>query len=195
MVYETLTLKVPADEMPKDLKPRVETVLTELVLMITTRLLERRRERIQQLVDILTQDVEIRELDARQARMRANAVRAVLSGAEWLTAETIGKLGEFSKSNLAAPANRWKKEGKTFAILHQGQDRFPRYALDETYRPLPSMEPILAILGPVSSWSIAAWFESTNGWLKNRRPRDMIATDPRGVLRAAERFFSSGDHG
>jgi hypothetical protein len=98
---------------------------------VTSRVKARRRERLEQLVDVLTQDVRIRELDVRHAQMQARAVQAVLENSEWLTAEQIGELGAFSKSNLAAPANRWKQEGKIFALPYQGQDRFPRYALDQ----------------------------------------------------------------
>lgn len=90
---------------------------------------------------------KIREIDVRHAQMQARAVQSVLEHTGWLTAEQIGELGGFSISNLAAPANRWKQERKIFALPRQGQDRFPRYALDEGYRPLPVMESILEALG------------------------------------------------
>lgn len=89
----------------------------------------------------------------------------MLENGEWLTAEQIGELGGFSKSNLAAPANRWKQEGKIFALSHQGQDRFPRYALDETYRPLPGIAPVMKALGAISPWRMAAWLSQLmRGW-------------------------------
>src|SRR6185312_2371617 len=128
-------------------------------------------------------------------QMQARAVQAVLERGEWLTAEQIGELGGFSKSNLAAPANRWKQEGKIFALPYQGQDRFPRYALDEAYRPLPAIGPVLAALGAISPWRVAAWFESTNAWLRNRRPRECVALEPEVVLEAASQYRSSGMHG
>ena len=103
------------------------------------------------------------------AQKSAKALEEVLENSEWLTAEKISERGKFSPSNLAAPANRWKLEGKIFAIPYQGKDRFPRYGLDEGFRPIPILESVLKLLGPVSPWRIAVWFESTNAWLDNRR--------------------------
>src|SRR6185312_4291266 len=128
-------------------------------------------------------------------QMQARAVQAVLEHGEWLTAEQIGELGGFSKSNLAAPANRWKQERKIFALPHQGQDRFPRYALDEAYRPLPAIETVLQLLGAISPWRMAAWFESSNAWLRNRRPRECVGLAPEEVLEAARHYRGSGTHG
>ena len=192
---DTVTLTFAAHDLPSEFRPDVESVLRELVPVVTSRVKARRRERLVQLVDVLTQDVRIRELDVRHAQMQARAIQAVLENSEWLTAEQIGELGGFSNSNLAAPANRWKQERKIFALPYQGQDRFPRYALDETYRPLPGVEPAMKALGAISPWRIAAWFESVSAWLGNRRPRECIAVEPETVLQAAGHYRNSGMHG
>jgi hypothetical protein len=192
---DTLTLTLTAQDLTSELKPEVQSVLQGLVPVVTSRVKARRRERLEQLVDVLTQDVKIRELDVRHAQMQARAVQAVLEHGEWLTAEQVGELGGFSKSNLAAPANRWKQERKIFALPYQGQDRFPRYALDEAYRPLPIIGPVLEALGTISPWRAAAWFESTNAWLNNRRPRECVVLEPEVVLLAAGHYRTSGTHG
>lgn len=192
---DTVTLTFAAHDLPSEFRPEVEGVLRGLVPVVTSRVKARRRERLEQLVDVLTQDVRIRELDVRHAQMQARAVKAVLENSEWLSAEQIGELGGFSKSNLAAPANRWKQEGKIFALPYQGQDRFPRYALDEVYRPLPGVEPVMKALGAISPWRIAAWFESVNAWLGNRRPRECVAVEPETLLQAAGHYRNSGMHG
>lgn len=192
---DTVTLIIAAQDVPSAFKPEIESVLRGLVPVVTSRVKARRRERLEQLVDVLTQDVKIRELDVRHAQMQARAVQSVLEHTEWLTAEQIGKFGGFSKSNLAAPANRWKQDSKIFALPYQGQDRFPRYALDEAYRPLPVIEAVLGALGAISPWRVAAWFESSNAWLTNRRPRESVALEPEAVLEAAQHYRSSGTHG
>jgi hypothetical protein len=192
---DTVTLTLAAQDLPSEIKPEVESVLQGLVPVVTSRVKARHRERLEQLVDVLTQDVKIRELDVRHAQMQARAVQAVLEHSEWLTAEQIGELGGFSKSNLAAPANRWKQDRKIFALPYQGQDRFPRYALDEAYRPLPVVETVLEALGAISPWRVAAWFESSNSWLTHRRPRECVALEPESVLQAASYYRSSGTHG
>jgi hypothetical protein len=192
---DSVTLTIATQDLPSEFKPQVESVLRGLVPLVTSRVKARHRERLEQLVDVLTQDVKIREVDVRHAQMQARAVQAVLEHSEWVTAEQIGELGGFSKSNLAAPANRWKQERKIFALPYQGQDRFPRYALDEAYRPLPVVEAVLQALGAISPWRIAAWFESTNAWLGNRRPRECLALEPEGVLETSRRYRGSGTHG
>lgn len=195
MAENTLVLRIPPDEeVPGALKSEVESVLTELVPVVTARVKEKRRTDLELLIEALMRGVELRSLDVRHARMQARALQAVLENSEWLTAEEIGEYGKFSPSNLAAPANRWKQEGKIFALPHQGQDRFPRYGLDEVFRPVPELKAVLNVLGPISPWRISVWFESTNAWLNNQRPRERLDTDPMSVLRAAERYRNIG-HG
>jgi hypothetical protein len=188
MTADTLILRIPFADLPRELKPQVESVLAELAPVVASRVKEKRRTDFELLVDALMRGVTLRSLDVRHAQMQTRALQAVLENAEWLTADEIGKRGGFSASNLGAPANRWKQEGRIFALPYHGQDRFPRYGLDEAFRPLPSLESILKALGPISPWRVAVWFESTNAWLGNRRPRERLDTDPESVLRAAERY-------
>lgn len=191
---DTLVLKLNAQTVPSVLRPEVEHILSALAPMVVERVGQKRQEKFRSLVEALVEDVQLREVDLRRARMQAAALKAILESAEWLTAEQIGALGGFSKSNLAAPAHRWKKDGKIFAVGYEGQDRFPRYSLDETLRPLPGMAPVLSALGNISPWRVAAWFESRNAWLGDRRPKELIASAPQSVLEAA-RHYLSGGHG
>jgi hypothetical protein len=194
MSSDSIVFRIPSGKIPPDVKPEVEHVLAELVPLIAERVKEKRQQDFQYLLDALMRGVKLRTLDISRAQQEAKALEAILENAEWLTADEIGQRGQFSPSNLAAPANRWKQEGKIFAVPYQNQDRFPRYGLDEAYRPLPGLEPVLERLGPISPWRIAAWFESTNAWLKNRRPRQLLAAEPEQVLRAAERYRNAS-HG
>jgi hypothetical protein len=190
----TLVLKLKPQTVPRALRSEVEDILSALAPMVAECVGEKRQGRFRTLVEVLTEGVRLREMDLRRARMQAAALKAILENTEWLTAEHIGTLGGFSKSNLAAPAHRWKKEGRIFAVPYEGQDRFPRYGLDETLRPLPGMAPVLSALGNISPWRIAAWFESRNAWLGDRLPRELITTEPQLVLEAA-RHYLSGGHG
>jgi hypothetical protein len=188
MADSTLMLKVPAGEVPAGVRSEVERVLTQLAPVVAARVQDKRRENMNVLVDALLNGVEMRGIDVRRARMQAKALRSVLEGTEWLTAEQIGERGGFSVSNLAARANRWKQESKIFALNHEGQDRFPRYALDESFRPLAGLVPVLAELGAISPWSTAIWFESTNAWLDAARPRERLSVDPAAVLYASQQY-------
>ena len=60
---------------------------------------------------------------------QAKALEAVLENSEWLTAEEIGERGKFSPSNLAAPANRWKQEGKIFAVPYVHSRLLPPHSI------------------------------------------------------------------
>lgn len=194
MSSDAYIVRIPATDVPRDLKPQVESVLAELLPLVTARIKEKRQTDFNLLLDVLLGGVKLRTLDIRRAQQQAKALAAVLENSEWLTAEEIGERGKFSPSNLAAPANRWKQEGKIFAVPYQGQDRFPRYGLDEAFRPLSGLEPVLKLFGPISPWRIAVWFESTNAWLDNHRPRELLGSEPEKVLRATERYRNSS-HG
>ena len=191
MSSDTLVVRIPSADLPQDLKPEVESLLAELAPLIAARIKQKRQTDFRSLLDVLLRGVKLRTLDIIRAQKQAMALEAVLENSEWLTAEEIGERGKFSPSNLAAPANRWKQEGKIFAVPYQGQDRFPRYALDEAFRPLSGLEPVLKLFGPISPWRIAIWCESTNAWLESHRPLELLGTDPEKVLHAARRYRNS----
>ena len=191
---ETLDLKLSLPSASPAVRKAVADILTDLAPIVTQRVVEARDKASARLVESLLEGVAMRGPDMKLARMQANAIRAIVTNCEWLTAEQIGELGGFSNTNFSAPANRWKNERKLFAIEYDGQDRFPRYALDENYRPLPTVKTVLGILGEISSWRIAAWFESTNAWLDNRRPREVLAREPQKVIDAAHEYLSNA-HG
>ena len=156
---ETLTLHIAVQALSRKLRAEVTKILQDMAPLVATQIERKRRDNLHRLIDALTSGAVPREVDLRQAKMQANAIQAILQGTEWLTAAQIEKLGGFSQSNPAAPANRWKNERKVFAVVHDGQDRFPRYTPDEIYRPLPIVKLILATLVSISAWRVAAWFE------------------------------------
>jgi hypothetical protein len=194
MSSDTFIVRIPSGDVPRDLKDEIQGVLAELAPLVTARIKEKRQTDFKSLLDVLLRGVKLRTLDIHRAQQQAKALEAVLENSEWVTAEEIGERGKFSPSNLAAPANRWKQEGKIFAVPYQGQDRFPRYALDEAFRPIPGLEPVLKLFGPISPWRVAVWFESTNAWLESHRPRELLGNEPDKVLLAAERYRNAS-HG
>lgn len=128
----------------------------------------------------------------------AEARTAVLVSAEWLTAAQLSQLAGFSRQNASAHPNKWKREGKIFAIRQQGVDYYPGYALDaETgYRPLKGLAPVLKCFASgLEDWDIAIWFASVNSFLGGDRPMDLIKSDPERVLAAAEDEIEGVLHG
>lgn len=191
---DTLLIKVPLTGATERVQKEVSEILAKLAPIVAQRVVEGRSNASERLLDALLEGVTPHSADIKLARMQANAIQAIFDKSEWLTGQQIGELGRFSKSNFAAPANRWKNGRKLFAVEYDGKDRFPRYALDETYRPLPAVEGVLELLGLISPWRIAAWFESSNAWLDNRRPREVLAIAPEEVIAAAKEY-RSGAHG
>src|SRR5205807_8343345 len=110
MSSDTFVVRISSADVPSDLKPEVESVLAELVPLITARGKERRQTDLQSLLEVLLRGVKLRTLDIRRAQKQAKALQAVLENAEWLTAEEIGQRGRFSGRNRAAAPNRWKQE-------------------------------------------------------------------------------------
>ena len=130
-------------------------------------------------------------IDIIRAGMQANALRAVFDGTEWLTAAQIAELAGLGNANPSGTVNRWKQRRKLFALQHKGQDLYPRYLLDEGFRPLPAAEQVLAVLAEFSPNRLASWFESRNGLLSGQRPRELLTTEPKRVLEAARQTLDA----
>lgn len=146
----------------------------------------RREVKRDQLVQLFVGDVTPTPVDIDRARLQAQAWRQILNGGEWLTAAEVGELAHLGAGNPVATVNRWKKDRKLFAITRDGRDYFPRYALGTDFRPLPAVAAVLKILPWQSGERLAAWFESTSSFLGGKRPREVLASDPTWVARAAQ---------
>jgi hypothetical protein len=123
-----------------------------------------------------------------EARMAAQARRAVLEGCDWLTSAQIADLAGFSSTNPGSQPSKWKRSRQIFAIRHSGVDYFPAYGLDAAsgYRPIKSLAPVLDVFGRTKDdWGLAYWFASVNSFLGGSRPQDVLQTAPERVLAAA----------
>jgi hypothetical protein len=118
--------------------------------------------------------------DNLSLRDRFVAETAPLTSGE--VAERAGSTG----ANRYATAARWKKSGDIFSVQHRGAELFPAFQFRDG-RPHPSMRKILlALPANLSAWQKAFWFVSTNGWLNDQAPADVL-DDPEAVVRAALR--------
>ena len=133
-----------------------------------------------------------------QASMQAEARAHVLGSGDYVRASEIAKLAGYSENNPSAQPNKWKREGAIFAIEHNGADYFPLYGLDpeKSYKPYPPLAEVLAVFhGARSGWSIAFWFAGLNSFLDDRRPQDLLATNPNLVVAAARDEMEGLQHG
>jgi poly(hydroxyalkanoate) granule associated protein phasin len=126
---------------------------------------------------------------AEVAHLRRNAEARTAFLAEFgtLTSGEVAELAGSSAANRAALANRWKAEGRIFAVETGGQTLFPAFQfLADNGQPRPVIAEILAVLQPrLSGWQTALWFTGRNGWLGAKRPVEVLASDPSTVVEAA----------
>lgn len=125
------------------------------------------------------------QLSLRLQKLQTRALQRVLRSSEWLTGAEVCKRGAGNPGETHAP-DLWRRDQRIFSIRYQGQELYPRYALDDSYRPLPIMSSLLRKFGANDPWRIAIWFESANGWLGHERPRCRLHSDPVSVLRALQ---------
>jgi hypothetical protein len=119
----------------------------------------------------------------RQAELRADFLRRF----ETLTSAGVAALGGSSARNSSALANRWKKEGKIFAVGVGRADRFPAFQFGDDGKPLPVVAEVIEAFDGESGWTVALWLAAPSGWLNGLAPVDVLRTDPAGVAEAARR--------
>ncbi|WP_341486984.1 hypothetical protein [Pararhizobium sp. A13] len=174
-----------------------ETVAS-IAPLVRTILERRQRETIQSIIEALVPQVPPPQHMLVEARMTADARRAVLESGDWLTAAQIAEVAGFSTTNPSAQPNKWKKDGLIFAVRHRGIDYFPGYALDPGtgYRPIKTLAKVLKVFGEKKDdWGLAYWFASVNSFLGGMRPQDMLADQPERVVAAAEDELAGALHG
>ncbi|HEN3634210.1 integrase [Yersinia enterocolitica] len=133
---------------------------------------------------------------ARNAQRREQLNARILADSVWLTARELSEKASFKNTNPSAGPNRWKSAGRIFALQLNGKDKYPEYALDEGFRPIPVVRQVISLLGEKKTpWGLAIWFGSENSWLDGKKPKDMLATMPKQVLLAAQAEAEGGAHG
>jgi hypothetical protein len=128
-------------------------------------------------------------------RRNAEARRAFLAEFGALTSKEVAELAGSRATNRAALANRWKAEGRIFAVETGGHTLFPAFQFSEDDgQPRPVIAEILAALGQeYSGWQTALWFSGRNGWLGAQRPVDLLRSAPGAVEEAARREAEAFD--
>ncbi|WP_166365688.1 hypothetical protein [Pseudomonas akapageensis] len=166
--------------------------------LITDTMLKTQQATVEQIISLLVPKAPIRPAVFKEAQMLAKAKKTVLESGDWLSAGDIANLAEFTSRNPSSQPNKWKREGRIFAIRHNGSDYFPIYALDKDtgYRPLPAMAEVLKKFGgSKDGWGLAFWFASVNSYLGGKRPQDLLKTGPARVVAAAEDEVAGVTHG
>ncbi|MDM0015850.1 hypothetical protein QTH87_25650 [Variovorax sp. J22P168] len=143
----------------------------------------------------LADSYEPRRRAVSRTDLEMRALAAIMNGTDWLSAAEIGRELDPNAANPHATASRWLQNKQVFAIDHRGKKMFPAYVFGESWKPVPEIKKVLAVLEGYSPLRLASWFESTNAALQGRRPREVVKGDPKAVIRAAERQVVGAVHG
>ncbi len=167
-------------------------VMCKTLTIVKRTVARRRREfterNIEALLDLFLQDEERadvdRELELDNAELRARYVREVPT----YTAGDIHELMHGARlRNPSEPASRWRRENRVFAVRAGRNRLFPRFQFTDGH-PRPVIREVMRRLpDDMTSWQIAFWFWSGNGWLNGNSPADALGDRDR-VLEAASRL-------
>ena len=124
-----------------------------------------------------------RKIGALQDHLQARAREWVWKGTTWKTIAEAASAAGVSVSEV----NGWIAARKIFAPERDGVALLPAYAFEPDGTPLPVVARVIEELGEIyGDLGIAAFFESTSGFLEGARPREIIATQPDRVAAAAK---------
>lgn len=125
-------------------------------------------------------------LAAMQQEMR----RVVLG--ETRSAGQLAIMADRDTNKIRHDLDQWAAEGRILSVRHEGVDYFALFALNpaEGYRPYPAVADAIRILSRVfdreTSWGMASWFVGLNSFLDGQKPADLLASDPKWVIEAAQ---------
>jgi len=178
-------------------RQRKFAMLRQVAVLMDDLLDVRRTEKWNAVVEALTPDLELSPTKLREAKMMSAARSTVLESGDFAPASAIAELGSFSVKNPSSQPNRWKQGRQIFALTHKGIDLYPLYALStrDGVRPLPVIAEILRVLEGRNGWEIAFWFAGVNSYLGGHTPKEIVATQPEAVLKAAMTEATGLQHG
>lgn len=136
-----------------------------------------------------TEPEVVSEAVLSQARANAAARARFLAEFPSVSSAELAELYGSTAGNRAALAGRWRALGRVFAIEAPGGLRFPLFQVDAEARPKPAIAQVVRALhdAGLEGWEVALWFAGPLASLDDKRPVDLIDTDPDRVIAAAGR--------
>lgn len=112
------------------------------------------------------------------------ARRRFLETVPCLTSKQLAAMAGHNAKNEAMTASRWAQAGRIFSVPGPQEDLYPAFQFQDG-TPHPTVARVLAEMPEQkSSWQIAFWFVSNNGWLDGATPAERLA-DCEAVVAAA----------
>jgi hypothetical protein len=148
----------------------------------------RQRLTLERLLDALTpDDTPPAPAAVLQVRRNVEARKRLLDEFGALTSTEVAELAGSTAENRSATANRWRQEHRIFGVRHHDAVYYPGFQFGSDGRPLPVVRDALDALSAhgLTDWEIALWFTTSTSSLGDRRPVDLLASDPDAVVEAA----------
>jgi hypothetical protein len=177
-----LTLRFDPSE--PELEQAVRAVLARM-----PGLMERRRRALQErdieaLLDLFAPAPGSEDPDKLLIADNAEARHQFLADFHCLTSREVAQAAGHKAKNVSVTASRWKQAGRLFSVPRAGEELYPEFQFQDG-KPHPAVAAILAELPKrKTSWQIAFWFTSGNGWLDGAAPFERLDETDR-VVRAA----------
>jgi hypothetical protein len=132
---------------------------------------------------------EEQKLDKDSLEWRRNFVsRYECQGAEAVADES----GNTAK-NRSAIASRWTTEKKIFSLRFENKTLYPKFQFKDG-NPIPVVAKVLELFPDhYTGWDKAFFFTSSNSYLDDRKPVDMLRTDPERVVSVVHAFVQPTD--
>lgn len=130
--------------------------------------------------------------------MLEDAKKSILCSGDFLPQDQIAQRLGLPLMTLIAALDEWETEGHIFSIQHAGCSLFPAYVFQDgtEHGLIPDLKAILDVLrAKKDGWGIAFWFASSNGYIGNRRPQDVLFSEADKLLLAAMDEVSGITHG
>lgn len=131
---------------------------------------------------------DMRTKAERLEEMLALAKVEILAGQRFLPLDRLARLHDRDQGELMRSLLKAESQRRIFSIAHQGQVFYPNYAFASNAGPdlLTHLAQVMSALGPTKNgWDLAFWFRSSNNFLGNKRPEDILDLEPEKVLSAA----------
>ena len=172
----------------------LEAVLPALDRLLQEKTTQVREQKLEEMVDFIAGQMVVPSgVDVKMAQRLAVRHARILNEFGFVTAEQLADANQSRAANRHALADNWKKRRQVFAVRHRDEagrtrDVFPLFQF-EGHQPIKDIQAVLEAFGErKSSWALALWFTSSNGWLPSQaRPVDVLASDPHAVVEAARR--------
>jgi hypothetical protein len=138
---------------------------------------------------------EIEPRDRSQDREFATMERAFRGSGGFVPGDDVALMLRRHTEQPISTLARWIVDRCALHIEWVGEKLMPRFQFDAQTSLRPEVVVVTRELaGLLDDWELTLWFASTNSWLGDARPVDVLPHDPGAVLHAAraDRFVARG---